>query len=243
MKVAVTVFLFLLLHSTAFGAPDVPLDSNGNVPGTPFQALQDQIDTIELTPGPAGPTGPAGADGTNGTNGTNGADGVDGAQGPVGVTGSSGEDGATIIQHVRTTLDLTDAALYPEQVNITQEFQCPSPNQTILKAEVARILLTSGGAPPVPVFQVRPLGSFTGITSGISKVSSQIGEPIIPPNINPDGTFNLSEFDGIYGPAGQPDKHKYFLTFNHKRAAFSFSTGAFIVDHFLTVVLTCITAN
>ncbi len=70
--------------------------------------LQNQIDTIELTPGPQGPTGPqgpagqdgavgatgaAGADGTNGINGVNGQDGAVGATGPQGIQGAAGMNG------------------------------------------------------------------------------------------------------------------------------------------------------
>src|SRR5208337_4688287 len=70
--------------------------------------LQNEIDTISLTPGPAGPQGPKGdkgdkgdpgTDGTNGTNGTNGIDGTngtngtDGAQGIQGIQGIQGDKG------------------------------------------------------------------------------------------------------------------------------------------------------
>jgi len=53
---------------------------------TDLNALQLQVNTISLTPGPTGPAGPAGKDGTNGTNGTNG---VQGPAGPAGPSGSS----------------------------------------------------------------------------------------------------------------------------------------------------------
>lgn len=49
--------------------------------------LQNQIDTIELTPGPEGPEGPEGPQGPPGVDGATGADGLpgtDGAQGPPG---------------------------------------------------------------------------------------------------------------------------------------------------------------
>ena len=73
--------------------------------------LQQQIDTIELTPGPQGiqgPVGPAGADGADGIDGApgpagaDGADGAQGPQGPAGPAGADGEDGldcATLFDH------------------------------------------------------------------------------------------------------------------------------------------------
>jgi hypothetical protein len=57
------IFLVLCIPVIAFAA-DVSLRKAGVVPGTPFQALQQQIDqlknqlqNIQLTPGPAGPAG------------------------------------------------------------------------------------------------------------------------------------------------------------------------------------------
>ena len=75
-----------------------------NVPnGKPFQELQDQINNIQLTPGPQGAQGPAGlqgpqgvagADGADGAPGTEGPQGPAGLQGPQGVAGADGVDGA-----------------------------------------------------------------------------------------------------------------------------------------------------
>jgi hypothetical protein len=83
-----------------------------------LNALQTQVNTIELTPGPQGeqgdpgpvgpqgpagndgadgaqgPVGPIGATGAAGTNGTNGADGADGSAGADGQNGVNGQDGA-----------------------------------------------------------------------------------------------------------------------------------------------------
>ena len=59
--------------------------------------LQNQIDTIELTPGPqgpAGPTGPAGPAGTDGNDGSAGPQGPIGLTGPAGPTGPAGSAGA-----------------------------------------------------------------------------------------------------------------------------------------------------
>jgi hypothetical protein len=62
--------------------------------------LQNQINTIELTPGPQGPIGPqgsqgiAGAAGPQGPAGANGAQGPQGEQGAQGVAGPAGADGS-----------------------------------------------------------------------------------------------------------------------------------------------------
>jgi hypothetical protein len=53
-------------------------------------SLQNQINNIELTPGPQGPPGEKGDEGNPGVNG---ADGSDGAQGLPGVNGTNGEQG------------------------------------------------------------------------------------------------------------------------------------------------------
>ena len=58
--------------------------------------LQNQIETIELTPGPqgeTGATGSAGTDGLAGADGTTGPTGPQGIQGPQGETGSQGKEG------------------------------------------------------------------------------------------------------------------------------------------------------
>lgn len=56
--------------------------------------LQQQINDIELIPGPEGPQGPAGADGADGLSGADGADGLPGADGVDGADGADGLPGA-----------------------------------------------------------------------------------------------------------------------------------------------------
>ena len=63
-----------------------------------------QIETIELTPGPAGPQGPAGKDGAQGPQGERGPQGE---QGPRGYTGPQGEPGAQGPQGERGLQGLT----------------------------------------------------------------------------------------------------------------------------------------
>lgn len=72
--------------------------SKGNTnPGTSIpqqiQGLQDQIDTIELTPGPKGDTGDTGPQGSKGDTGATGATGPKGPQGDTGATGATGPKG------------------------------------------------------------------------------------------------------------------------------------------------------
>jgi hypothetical protein len=58
--------------------------------------LQQRIDAIQLTPGPAGPQGADGVPGANGSQGADGApgpDGLQGADGASGPAGATGEDG------------------------------------------------------------------------------------------------------------------------------------------------------
>ena len=93
----VTTAILILIMGTAYSG-DVKLTTEGNVPGKPFDYLQQQIDdlqqqiddlqqqinTIELTPGPAGPEGPQGHAGPAG---------ADGAQGPA------SPQGLVVIEH------------------------------------------------------------------------------------------------------------------------------------------------
>src|SRR4030042_127030 len=75
-KKIVLALIALVLWVPAAYAADVTLTPDGKVPGTPFQALQQQIDqlktqlqNIQLTPGPQGPAGPAGPAGPKGDKG------------------------------------------------------------------------------------------------------------------------------------------------------------------------------
>jgi len=86
-------FVFMaVISSSAFA--DFDLTSEGKVPGNPFVYLQQQIDNIQLIPGPAGPVGPAGAVGAQGPVGPDGAVGAVGAVGAQGPVGPAGADGA-----------------------------------------------------------------------------------------------------------------------------------------------------
>ena len=58
------------------------------------KALQEQVDTIELTPGPQGDTGPQGPAGPTGATGATGATGPTGPQGDTGTTGATGATGS-----------------------------------------------------------------------------------------------------------------------------------------------------
>ncbi len=86
---------FVVLFLAAILTPVMSV--NAAPPGRPFQDLQEQIDdlqtqieTIELTPGPAGAPG---QDGQDGAQGEQGAQGPAGSQGPVGPEGPQGPPG------------------------------------------------------------------------------------------------------------------------------------------------------
>ncbi len=94
MKINPQLLHFPVIVALLFGASSTLAAPNSS-PG-PFGNLQSQIDglqnqisTIELTPGPAGPAGPEGATGPQGEQG------VAGPAGPEGPTGPQGEQGAT----------------------------------------------------------------------------------------------------------------------------------------------------
>jgi hypothetical protein len=89
----ITSALILCMPAITLSA-DVPLTTDGKVPGTPFVVLQQQIDhlkaqlaTIQLTPGPQGPAGPQGPLGPQGLQGPIGLTGAVGPQGPKGDQG------------------------------------------------------------------------------------------------------------------------------------------------------------
>jgi len=94
-----TVYLSLIV-STA-NAANLHVFTNGTVADANevnhnFTHLDERINTISLTPGPAGPQGATGAmgpQGLPGVNGQNGLNGQDGATGPAGATGPQGPAG------------------------------------------------------------------------------------------------------------------------------------------------------
>lgn len=61
-------------------------------------ATKEDLETIELTPGPQGEPGPAGKDGKDGAPGKDGSDGKDGAPGAAGKDGVDGKDGKTPVK-------------------------------------------------------------------------------------------------------------------------------------------------
>ena len=66
-----------------------------NIGATTKEYVDDQIEHIELTPGPQGPAGPQGPQGTQGIQGTQGPQGEQGPQGTQGTPGANGQDGIT----------------------------------------------------------------------------------------------------------------------------------------------------
>lgn len=66
-----------------------------NIGATTKEYVDEQIENIELTPGPQGPAGPQGPQGTQGIQGTQGPQGEQGPQGTQGTPGTNGQDGIT----------------------------------------------------------------------------------------------------------------------------------------------------
>lgn len=95
----ITNIAMILLGIFLVGIPHVALSADGQpapdgkVRGQPFQYLQQQIEEIELLPGPEGPTGPAGPAGPAGAQGDPGPPGDPGPAGPAGEQGVPGPPG------------------------------------------------------------------------------------------------------------------------------------------------------
>jgi hypothetical protein len=68
-----------LVRRSTKGAPLTAIDHDGNL-----DKIEQAIEGIELTPGPAGPVGPQGPQGPQGPTGATGATGPQGPQGPAG---------------------------------------------------------------------------------------------------------------------------------------------------------------
>jgi len=77
-----------------YGVTLASLDARLKVVETRTASLQNQIDTIQLTPGPQGPKGDKGDTGAQGAQGIQGVKGDTGAQGVQGVRGNTGNTGA-----------------------------------------------------------------------------------------------------------------------------------------------------
>ncbi|MFH1726000.1 MAG: hypothetical protein ABII00_15440 [Elusimicrobiota bacterium] len=83
--------LTLGLTASVQAAPKNGVQPNGQ----PFNQIQEQIDTIELTPGPQGDTGPMGPQGDQGDIGPIGPQGEKGDTGEQGIQGPKGDKGDT----------------------------------------------------------------------------------------------------------------------------------------------------
>ena len=103
--ISISILMFFVF-STSFALPGFADDKGNskNSRGIPFQIkiikkkirdLQEQINAIELTPGPEGPQGPQGDPGPAGPAGPQGVAGANGATGPAGPQGPQGEKGDT----------------------------------------------------------------------------------------------------------------------------------------------------
>lgn len=96
MKIIKTILYLtitvLILSGTALAADGKTNQSRIQGVEADIKDLQNQINTIQLTPGPEGPQGPAGPEGPKGEKGDPGAAGP---QGPAGLQGAKGDKGDT----------------------------------------------------------------------------------------------------------------------------------------------------
>lgn len=142
LAAAVLVFTGTMRSTNASGNPFAPL-------WEAIQGLQDQIDNLDLIPGPQGETGPqgdqgpiglqglqgeVGPQGPAGINGTNGIDGVDGIQGPQGLQGIQGLPGpsGTGLDKTRTYRTLSDMIPVPFGPVTVAEAACTDSNDILI---------------------------------------------------------------------------------------------------------------
>lgn len=136
---AVLVFTGTMRLANAAGDPFTPL-------WNAIQGLQDQIDNLDLIPGPQGETGPqgdpgpigpqgpqgeVGPQGPAGTNGTNGLNGVNGTQGPQGLQGIQGPAG-TGLDKTRTYRTISDMIPVPFGPVTVAEAACTDSNDILI---------------------------------------------------------------------------------------------------------------
>ena len=94
LVIAASAFLLSFSVQSSSFAQGKEQGQQGSSNSQPLQFLQDQIDNIQLTPGPQGEkgdTGDPGAKGDTGDTGAKGDPGAPGMQGPPGPIGSAGE--------------------------------------------------------------------------------------------------------------------------------------------------------
>jgi len=142
VTLALVSFAFMaVISSSAFG--DVNLTTDGKVPGKPFEYLQQQIDNIQLTPGPQGPAGPQGIQGEVGPKGDTGAigpKGDKGDQGSVGPAGLQGETGPEGTQGEPRAIHVYDSSSPPQYLGVMSRFD-NSEKVTIYIPELNKFML------------------------------------------------------------------------------------------------------
>ncbi len=126
------VFLIsLVIASPAFADRDDDQDNDRIGLKHRVDALEVQVNNIELTPGPEGPQGPQGDPGPQGPQGEQGiqgiagADGATGPQGPAGPTGPQGPQGDPGDPLAIADGTLPGAKLVPDSVTTTQILDGP----------------------------------------------------------------------------------------------------------------------
>lgn len=127
LAVAVFVFAGTVRMTNAAGDPFTPL-------WNAILGLQDQIDTIELTPGPPGETGPQGEPGLPGDPGPMGLQGLQGEVGPQGPQGIQGIQGPSGTGLDKTRMYRTSSAFVPVPFGpvTTAEATCNDNNDILI---------------------------------------------------------------------------------------------------------------
>ena len=106
--VSILAVITILISVTVFTSALNGVSASDKPEGQPFDAiwdaisyLQNQIDNIELIPGPPGPEGPQGPEGPIGPQGEQGPKGEIGPQGEQGPKGDTGDTGSQGIQGIQ----------------------------------------------------------------------------------------------------------------------------------------------
>jgi len=148
----IVIFMSILLSAhTAFADKSGKAHKSGKGGSAQIDDLQQQIDTIELMPGPQGPAGP------QGDSGAEGPQGIQGEQGPRGIDGiSSGDimapeiilDAPTIVTDPSVAINITitddiEVAYYVFQDGLSstnQKMVIIEPNLFIFEQTIEREL-------------------------------------------------------------------------------------------------------
>lgn len=228
IKLKFTPIVFLLSIILFFPAwvqaDNIQLNPDGTIPGTPFQQLQDQIDTIELTPGPQGLQGLPGADGTGcdfisdsllqcgdvitDVRGPQGNQGPPGLEGPPGPAGSGGGVPQFILKDSNGMQVGAVVTVNDDSESFVDENGLQVDNRSVLTALDVQKADTTTATVGITVdrfkihFQHRIIFDEPNCT-GTPRIRDLIVNPGFPP------AFTTSAF--VVGMPGQPSVRKLYV--------------------------------